>query len=639
MTKTIEKNINEQIQAMVVDSPMELAKMDYDEWFNTITPRFSKTVQFGTNDTIKIPLDVAIPHIKKKIFYHDNNTYLQSIEYHGKGKSRIPVVVIKKIINAIPYKIDLQVIISNNRTEEKPTATVGLVFKLDNEKTSKPFILDSRGKTKYSEFVLAANKSNNRLQFYLDDESFLLLMEKINQQKNETTIVFKNAGAVNYKDLSGRLYKNAYLDINGVIEANEDNIVKVNDLSIKLDDSCKDKLPTLSLKKIDLDELLKQFMLQTEKIYKNNFNIFLALGASIMTIYIVKIWEKFPGFPIIYLYGATKQGKSLIQGVISNFFGFSNKNVSMGNSTDNAIAMKCHRANAIPILINDFDYYKSQGFAFENNIVQFYEGGIREKMYDGSVMNRMPINTTAIFSSNYLPIDKPKVFNRLLPIYFPENGIETSFIDDNYVNNEARSQILIGLMRIPINIVLDKIKEVENWMLESNLFKIKDRESNNVAIAYTGVLLLELIAGYRIEDKEGKLKQYCEWYNNLFTEENTPVERFLNALPTLVNKSKLKKKQHYHAEIKDNKFLFTFDFATCLSIYNDFITDNGSFSNYLDKRMFGADLRSSKYFVEKGNHRFDNFKGQGHSYTLNITGHKIVPYLQIWATNVNDIGK
>lgn len=309
----------------------------------------------------------------------------------------------------------------------------------------------------------------------------------------------------------------------------------------------------------------------------------------------------------------------------------------MGNSTDNAIAMKCHRANAIPVLINDFDYYKSQGVAFENNIVQFYEGGVREKMYDGVVMNRMPINTTAIFSSNYLPCDKPKVFNRVLPVYFPENGIDTKFINDKFVNDERRSLIIAELMKFPKDAILDKISEVENWLLQSKFFKSKDRESNNVAIAYTGLLMLETMSGYIIPDKESKLKDYCEWYENLFANENAPVERFIKALPTLVNKSKMKKGVHYHAEIKNGKFLFIFDFANCINIYNEVFLE-GDITRFIDKRMFGADLKNSKYFVCRGNHRFNNAKGQGYSYTLDLTSHDVVPYLQVWAANVKELG-
>lgn len=626
---------NKSNKIKAVSSPLSFAKQDFASWINTIKEGITDHVEFGTPWFVNLSDKVREPDIKKVLFYYDNETYCYTV--NSKSKKKTAVVTITKVANGIPFKIDLQLLISNNRTEEKPIATICIVFKLKNGKLSKPILLDSKAKSKPADFIQAVNRTNNRLLFNLDDETFILLKEKINQQKTDTTLVFKNAGNVKYGNLDGRLYQNCYVDSNGVIKADEDGTIYVNDCAIKLDDSYKDKLPKLYVGEVDIKDLLQNFFLQAEQVYKNRLDIFLALGTSIMTIFIDNIWIRYPGFPVIYLYGATKQGKSLLQGIISNIFGYSNKNVSMGNSTDNAIAMKCHRANAIPVLINDFDYYKSQGVAFENNIVQFYEGGVREKMYDGAVMNRMPINTTAIFSSNYLPCDKPKVFNRVLPVYFPENGIDTKFIDDKFVNDERRSLIIAELMKIPKEAILDKISEVENWLLQSKFFKSKDRESNNVAIAYTGLLMLETMSGYIIPDKESKLKDYCEWYENLFANENAPVERFIKALPTLVNKSKMKKGVHYHAEIKDGKFLFTFDFANCINIYNEVFLE-GDITRFIDKRMFGADLKNSKYFVCRGNHRFNNAKGQGYSYTLDLTSHDVVPYLQVWAANVKELG-
>lgn len=617
-----------------VHTPLSFAKKDFATWLESIKSGIPNYVHFGTDWIIKLPKDIAEPDIKKEIFFYENCTYCYSQVYVGRSKN--PTVIIKKLVNGIPYKVDLQLLISNNRTEEKPVATICIVFKLNDGKISKPIFLDSKAKSKAADFVLAANKSNNRLQFNFDDESFILLREKINEQKPDTTLVFKNAGCVKYSDFKGRVYGNCYIDENGIFEADEDGIISVNGQCIKADDRCKDKLPMLYTGDVDIKTLFHQFFSQAEQVYKNRLDIFLALGASIMTIYIDDIWKKYPGFPVIYLYGATKQGKSILQGIISNFFGYSNKNVSMGNSTDNAIAMKCHKINATPILINDFDYYKSQGTAFENNIVQFYEGGIREKMYDGSVMNRMPINTTAIFSSNYLPCDKPKVFNRLLPVYFPENGISTEFIDDKFVNDEKRSKIMVEMIKFSKEKILEQIGDVEKWLLQSKFFKTKDRESNNVAIAYTGLLLLESIAGYTLSSKEANLKDFCTWYESLFLTENEPVERFLKALPQLVNKGKFKKGIHYHATIKDNKFIFTFDFANCISIYNEVIVE-GDLTLYIDKRMFGADLKNSKYFVARGNQRFSNAKGQAYSYTLNLTEHDVVPYINIWATKYEDL--
>ena len=159
------RKVEERIQA--VKTPLEFAKKDFAAWLESIKSGVPKYSHFGTNWSIKLPKDVAEPDIKKEIFFYENCTYCYSQIYVGKDKT--PTVVIKKLVNGIPFKVDLQLLISNNRTEEKPVATICIVFKLNNGKLSKPILLDSRAKTKYNDFVHATNKSNNRLQFNLDD--------------------------------------------------------------------------------------------------------------------------------------------------------------------------------------------------------------------------------------------------------------------------------------------------------------------------------------------------------------------------------------------------------------------------------------------------------------------------------------
>ena len=63
----------------------------------------------------------------------------------------------------------------------------------------------------------------------------------------------------------------------------------------------------------------------------------------------------------------------------------------------------------------------------------------------------------------------------------------------------------------------------------------------------------------------------------------------------------------------------------------------GDTTRYIDKRMFGTDLASSKYFVKRGNHRFNNAQGQAYAYTLDITSHSVVPYIKVWAQKLDEL--
>ena len=147
----------------VVSTPLTFAKQDFAVWLETKKAVIPKLVKFGTDWKLKIPDKVEIPEVKKQLFYYQDETYCYSISEIGKKKT--PYTIFSKIANGTPFKIDLQLLISNNRTEEKPLATICVVFKLKDGKLSKPILLDSKAKSKPSDFIQAVNKSNNRLLY------------------------------------------------------------------------------------------------------------------------------------------------------------------------------------------------------------------------------------------------------------------------------------------------------------------------------------------------------------------------------------------------------------------------------------------------------------------------------------------
>lgn len=233
-------------------------------------------------------------------------------------------------------------------------------------------------------------------------------MEEINHKEQKTVLSFVNQGRVNYKNLTGRLYKNGYMVDGKIIPANEYDEIDLGDFYITLNKEKLAMLAEIYLGDYDVKKELHSLLTQIEKIYKGKIEPFLCLGASVFCIFLEEIWEERTGFPVVYLQGATKQGKSLIQGVVTNIFGYSKRLMSTGNSTDKAIAEKCHCLNSTMICVNDYDCFKAQSFQFENNVVHFYEAGIREKMYNGKDFNLQPINSTAMYSSNYMPQIKEK---------------------------------------------------------------------------------------------------------------------------------------------------------------------------------------------------------------------------------------
>ena len=593
---TEEKKKNEQ-QATIstVSSPIELVKKDFEtEYLPTLFDEIRQKALFGNPFTKKLPKDVKVPEIHHKIFDIDTQKFAYTLNFKD-GAS----INFSKILNSVPYKIKPYHKIFNNKTVEPSTASIQIIFKTENGKLSEPVILDNKAKSSHKEFIQAIHKSNNNILCRLDDTTFLLLMEEINHKEQKTVLSFVNQGRVSYKNLTGRLYKNGYMVDGKIIPANEYDEIDLGDFYITLNKEKLAMLAEIYLGDYDVKKELHSLLTQIEKIYKGKIEPFLCLGASVFCIFLEEIWEERTGFPVVYLQGATKQGKSLIQGVVTNIFGYSKRLMSTGNSTDKAIAEKCHCLNSTMICVNDYDCFKAQSFQFENNVVHFYEAGIREKMYNGKDFNLQPINSTAMYSSNYMPQIKEKILNRLLPLYFPENGIVTKYISKNFTNDIRRSKILCEVQKFSWEKVLKLIEGAEDFILSFDIFPNKDRESNNVAIAYAGLKLLEHIADYTLPNQVELLKEYCDWYKNLIEKAKSRIEHFIECFSTLAVKGNIKENKHYKLTLVNGRIHLTFDTQECVNIFNTFCVQSGMHQLALNPKTIGYDLKACEYFVAR----------------------------------------
>ncbi|MBQ8848353.1 MAG: DUF927 domain-containing protein [Candidatus Gastranaerophilales bacterium] len=607
--------LNENTENISIDSPIDLVKIDHDKFLEIIKPDILKC-SFGPSTTKSIPTNVKIPSQRQIILAEENGIYDYSIKHSKTNKGYY--CNIAKTVNAGLQDIKHFFIIHNNKTNLPTTAQIQLIFKKDDNTISEPVLLDEKAKSNFKDFDKAVHRTNNRILSNFNNTSFILFMEKLDELAKDNVYSLTNAGKVNYKNYKGRMYKNGYLDTDGtIIKANEYGEVKVGNEYLTLNKADKSYLPSIYTEDYDSKRELYKLLEQTEKVYKGKIEPFLCLGTAIMVIFLEEIWEELPGFPIVYLQGNTKQGKSLIQGIVANLFGYEKRMMSTGDSTDNAIARKCHKHNSIPICINDYDYFKSQSTSFENNVVNFYEAGVREKLYNGTDFNLQPISSTAIYSSNYLPCAKEKIFNRLLPLYFPDNGINTTAITNDYVKDIKRSRILAEVQKYGWEKIKNLYEKVEEHILGLDIFEGKDRESNNVAIAFTGLLVLESIAGYSFSNRDELLKEYCEWYNDTIKKRISPVENFLNLLPALFHGKYLKLNEHFKIKLIQGRVVFIFDTQECIKQYNNYCIQNCMHSEMLNPKTFSYDLKASEYYLYKTTEKYSG--KQASSTILDIT--------------------
>lgn len=595
--------------------PTDVLKRKFEEFLEEKSKGIATTVMFGLSQKFIMPVNVEIPLIKIGLITCGNNYFLYQVKLKKGGNWFLEFT---KILNAKLHKVKAIKLIHNNKTVKPNSAYFEIIFETDNGEISEPVILDEKAKSNCREFNQSVNKSNNRIVAKFDETSFCLFLEYLNKVANKTVLSFTNSGRVNYKNFLGRIYSDGYLKENGeIIPANEYNEIEVGNQAIMLDKSKLAHLPSIYFGEYDTKAESKKLLEQTYRVYKGKIEPFLCLGTAIMCIFLEEIWNNLSGFPVIFLQGDTKQGKSLLQGIIYNIFGYSKKQMSMGNSTDNAIAMKCFSVNSTPIAINDYDMYKAQGNAFENNTVHFYEAGVREKMYNGYEFNLQPISSVPIFSSNYMPCMKEKILNRMLPLYFPNNGINTLLITNDYSQDRKRSRILAEVIKFDWDKVSNLIDGLEQHILSWKIFPNKDRESNNVAIAYAGLVLLENISEYKVPNQDALIKEYCQWYKDLVEKTNTPVENFLNSLVTLYAKKVLKLNENFKLELIKGRIIFICNTQECIKLYNSFFMQDGNYQLKLNSKTFAYDLKASKYFIERTNQKYKG--GQANSAILDIT--------------------
>ena len=305
-----------------ITNPLELVKMDFSEYLSKLSKDIPSKVSLGNPYIKNLPDNVNAPKLNKAIFYVANGTYFYNV-YSKKGEKKIEI---QKLINAIPKIVKYYHKIYNNKSVEPPEANIQLIFELENHEDSEPVMLNDKAKSDYKAFNTALNKSNNRIIAKFDDTSFFMFRNELNKITPTTAFCFTNAGRVNYEDfVNGRLYSNGYIESDKIIPANDYGEIDTGNVYITLDKSKLAVLPELYLGDYDVKPELHKLFSQTKKIYKGRIEPFLCLGTAIMCISLEEIWNELTGFPVVYLQGHTKQGKSLIQGIVANIYGYNKK--------------------------------------------------------------------------------------------------------------------------------------------------------------------------------------------------------------------------------------------------------------------------------------------------------------------------
>lgn len=522
-----ENQTNQETQGDV-KNPLELIMINHQDYvFQELENCDKETLKRSI--IRKIPDEVDRKTTNNALVEFKNSTY----KFKPIGKDS-KTIEINRALNGVIQKVTKLKSYANNKTDKHGEATIELQAKTDKGTLTSPFILTAEAKSKWQEFAKAINTASNYLIPNGTDNTLRLFRELINKKCNETVTLLSNPGSIEFENLSGRIYKNCYTDGFNTCWADENGIIELsNGKKVALDNTTGSKLPELYKGDIDVKACVSNLLEAMYKAFKGKIEPFLALGLGVMGVFTEQLWKNTCGIPSAFLYGKSKQGKGTIQNLINYIYGFDKTFLGMGNSTYRAINRKCNAYNSCIIHLNDMTSNNIKTDWFENNIVQSYENITCEKMQDGNRFNNLPQCSTLFISSNYLPAQKEKVLNRILPIYF-EAGIYNPKETAEYYNEPAYlSKILPELLKFNFDDILKMINECsKNLALKSE--SEESRETNNLAIAYVGLALLEQLGDYSIADKDTKVLEYFNWYLKQFKELEEPIDSFLNHLPTLL---------------------------------------------------------------------------------------------------------
>ena len=269
------------------------------------------------------------------------------------------------------------------------------------------------------------------------------------------------------------------------------------------------------------------------KTYNYRINPIMVISLALTAPFATLIFNKFKGYPIGYLEGATKTGKSNVLRLIACLFGFDNSHIRSGNDTALNILFNLQQNACIPALINEI------GDKLRNNLNEL----IIKPVYDRTPRRRMKrsgdeeamtaINSTLIFNTNSAINKEPSISNRLMQTFW-EAGTFNVVEAKRYNQYAQYLSIIIPhiVTTIPVSDVISMINN--NY---EQLSIIKDERSRvNLAITLTGFnIMLKVINLPDVINTEmfkSELDDFLVKYEEL-TQENE-AEKFIAVIRELI---------------------------------------------------------------------------------------------------------
>lgn len=526
---------------IVGQNPLENAKKQLQELFEDFRKSLT-ALTFISNLSIKKSDEYLLPKQNKFLYQMWNRTYMVEIK---KGK-----IVISLKANFVVTDVKECTLIHNDKSGKLPQKYYLVTLKNANGIIEKDVEIANNSKSDYKQFQADINSRYNDFAVNMTESEFKTFVAQfISPKVANNASIYTNAGVLEPNKI---LYKNALATKDGIIWADENGYIKTGENTyIKIAEATH-YLPKLAKSVKTGKEIAKALIENIIECWSDDIVLpFIVLGHVVMSVYFEEFVKRY-GVPTLILFGETGTGKSTLVTVGLSIFGLSRDALSSGGSTAKSNEYFGSKYNGMIIGIDDIKGQTLNSENFTTLVKGAYKAIPRRRMLPyGRGVEYIHICSPMAYSTNETLPDLKEVINRLniVEIFgkvFKADKFKYHEVDKgNNDNLKELSLILPEFLKYSIDDVLETYDTAFAILENADIQDTQKRIINNLAYAYTGIMLLLDISEVQINDLDEKVINFAKNQVLKYESIKTPVEKVLSDIIVLTQFGYLQLGTHF----------------------------------------------------------------------------------------------
>lgn len=523
-------------------NPLDNGKKTINEIFENYKKQLLALTFISVHSIKNKPDEYLLPKQNKFLFQMWDRTYMVEIK---KGK-----IVFSLKANFIITEVKECTLVYNDKSGKLPLKYYLVTLKNGNGKIEKDVEIANNSKSDYKQFQSDVNSRYNDFAVNMTESEFkTFVAEYISPKVASNALIYTNAGVLEPNKI---LYENALATKDGVIWADKNGYIKTGENTyIKIADATH-YLPKLAKSTKSGNEIARDLITNIIECWGDDIVLpMLTLGHFVMSIYYEEFIKRY-GVPTLILFGETGTGKSTLVTVGLSIFGLSREALTSGGSTARSNEYFSSKYNGLCVGIDDIKGQTINSSNFTDLVKGAYKAFPRTRMLPyGRGVEYVHICSPMAYSTNDPLPDLKEVVNRLniVEIFgkvFKADKFKYHEVDKgNNDNLKELSLILPEFLKYNVKDVLEIYETAFSILESSGIQDTQKRVINNLAYAYTGILLLLYISGVQIVDIDEKIIDYARTQVQKYEEIKNIVDKVLADIPVLQELEVLRNGTHF----------------------------------------------------------------------------------------------